>query len=75
MKRGRQKRNIRNLFGAEVLGLLLEDELHQITLVFEGVTLGLQVEVVVPKRGKISVANCGRILTSVCRSSLHHGTS
>lgn len=42
-------RNLRNLFGAEVLGLLLEDELHQVSLVLEGITLGLQVEIVVPK--------------------------
>jgi hypothetical protein len=42
-------RDLRDLFGAEILGLLLEDELHQIALVLERVTLGLQVEVVIPK--------------------------
>lgn len=35
------------LFGAEILGLLLENVLHQSALVLESVTLSLQVEIVV----------------------------
>ena len=35
------------LLGASVLGLLLEDVLHQIALVLESITLGLEIQVVV----------------------------
>ena len=42
-----QRKYSRESLGTGVLDLLLEDELHQVPLVLEGVTLGAEVQIVV----------------------------